>query len=208
MTIGRFTADGALKDLEIGRPLGKGKIGNVYLAREKSCKFSIVLKAVLKRPPLSTASVETQTSPEDLSSPQGSPSEPLKVTHTQSPSFSKGAKKGTTPSKVPEVPTVALAGPSGRGRGLPPRASCSHQKARRTEQPPPPKSPTLSPDEKMDESLPLSEDDQSLPETESLPLVSSELLKKVPKERATLDEVLAHPWVVHKTDTTVEASTL
>ncbi|KAG0426495.1 hypothetical protein HPB47_026405 [Ixodes persulcatus] len=138
------------------------------------------MSAVLRGPPLSTASVETQTSPEDLSSPQGSPSEPLKVTHTQSPSFSKGAvpsKEGTTPSKVPEVPSAALAGPSGRSRGLPPRASCNNQKPRRTEQPPPPKGPTLSPDEKMDESLPLSEDDQSLPEAESLPLVFSEVLK-------------------------------
>ncbi|KAG0426936.1 hypothetical protein HPB47_025962 [Ixodes persulcatus] len=39
------------------------------------------------------------------------------VTHTQSPSFSKGAvpsKEGSTPSKVPEVPSAALAGPSGR----------------------------------------------------------------------------------------------
>ncbi|KAG0437901.1 hypothetical protein HPB47_017237, partial [Ixodes persulcatus] len=53
--------------------------------------------------------------------------------------------------------------------------SPGHLKPRRREQPPPPpKGPMLSPDEKMDESLPLSEDDQSLPETESLPLVSSE----------------------------------
>ncbi|KAG0426514.1 hypothetical protein HPB47_026391 [Ixodes persulcatus] len=58
-------------------------------------------------------------------------------------------------------------------RGYP--KDSSHQKPRRTEQPPPPKGPTLSPDEKMDESLPLSEDDQSLPEAESLPLVSSEV---------------------------------
>ncbi|KAM7286355.1 uncharacterized protein ISCGN_030177 [Ixodes scapularis] len=116
---------------------------------------------------------------------QGSPSEPLKVTHTQSPSCSKGAvpsKEGTTPSKVPEVSSAALAGPSGRGRGLSPRASCSHLKPMRTEQPPPPpKGPTLSPDEKMDESLPLSEDDQSLPETESPPLVFSEVLGR-PKD--------------------------
>ncbi|KAM7290326.1 hypothetical protein ISCGN_026971 [Ixodes scapularis] len=142
--------------------------------------------AVLRGPPLSTASVETQTSLEDLSSPQGSPSELLKVTHTQSPSCSKGAvpsKEGTTPSQVSGAPSAALAGPSGRGRGLPPRASCSNQKPRRTEQPPPPKGPTLSPDEKMDESLPLSEDDQSLPETESLPLVSSEVVGR-PKDTA------------------------
>ncbi|KAG0415572.1 hypothetical protein HPB47_007262, partial [Ixodes persulcatus] len=59
------------------------------------------------------------------------------------------------------------------GLGTKPRRF-SHLKPRWTEQPPPPpKGPTLSPDEKMDESLPLSEDDQSLPETESLPLVSS-----------------------------------
>ncbi|KAM7314141.1 hypothetical protein ISCGN_003926 [Ixodes scapularis] len=53
-----------------------------------------------------------------------------------------------------------------------------HLKPRRTEQPPPPlKGPTLSPDEEMYESLPLSEDEQSLPETESLLLVSSEVVR-------------------------------
>ncbi|XP_029850947.2 aurora kinase A isoform X2 [Ixodes scapularis] len=36
----------------------------------------------------------------------------------------------------------------------------------------------------------------------------TKLLKKVPKERASLDEVMAHPWVVDNADTTVEASTL
>ncbi|KAG0420051.1 hypothetical protein HPB47_003715 [Ixodes persulcatus] len=61
--------------------------------------------------------------------------------------------------------------------------SPGHQKPRRTEQPPPPKGPTLSPDEKMDESLLLSEDDQSLPEAESLPLVSSEVVGR-PKDTA------------------------
>ena len=33
-----------LTDFEIGRPLGKGKFGNVYLAREKKSKFIIALK--------------------------------------------------------------------------------------------------------------------------------------------------------------------
>lgn len=33
-----------LSDFEIGRPLGKGKFGNVYLAREKSSKFIVALK--------------------------------------------------------------------------------------------------------------------------------------------------------------------
>ncbi|KAM7312906.1 hypothetical protein ISCGN_009810 [Ixodes scapularis] len=108
------------------------------------------------------------------------PSEPLKVTHTQSPSCSEGAvpsKEGTTPPNPSPLPSK-----EGRGRGLSSRASCSHLKPRRTEQPPPPpKGPTLSPDEKMDESLPLSEDDQSLPETESPPLVSSEVVGR-PKD--------------------------
>ncbi|KAG0442236.1 hypothetical protein HPB47_015756 [Ixodes persulcatus] len=74
--------------------------------------------AVLRGPPLSTASVETQTSPEDLSSPQGSPSEPLKVTHTQSPSCSKGAvpsKEGTTPSKPPEAQADRTTSSSAQG---------------------------------------------------------------------------------------------
>jgi len=33
-----------LEDFEIGRPLGKGKFGNVYLAREKNTKYIIALK--------------------------------------------------------------------------------------------------------------------------------------------------------------------
>ena len=33
-----------LDDFEIGRPLGKGKFGNVYLAREKKTKYIIALK--------------------------------------------------------------------------------------------------------------------------------------------------------------------
>ncbi|XP_077504640.1 aurora kinase A-B-like [Amblyomma americanum] len=37
-----------LKDFEIGRPLGKGKFGNVYLAREKETKFIVALKVMFK----------------------------------------------------------------------------------------------------------------------------------------------------------------
>ena len=33
-----------MKDFDIGRPLGKGKFGNVYLAREKQSKFIVALK--------------------------------------------------------------------------------------------------------------------------------------------------------------------
>ncbi|XP_063244516.1 aurora kinase B-like [Bacillus rossius redtenbacheri] len=38
----------SLMDFEIGRPLGKGKFGNVYLAREKSSKFVVALKVIFK----------------------------------------------------------------------------------------------------------------------------------------------------------------
>jgi len=37
-----------LKDFEIGRPLGKGKFGNVYLAREKKSKYIVALKVLFK----------------------------------------------------------------------------------------------------------------------------------------------------------------
>ncbi|XP_066090965.1 aurora kinase A [Saccopteryx bilineata] len=37
-----------LEDFEIGRPLGKGKFGNVYLAREKQSKFILALKVLFK----------------------------------------------------------------------------------------------------------------------------------------------------------------
>lgn len=34
----------SLDEFDIGRPLGKGKFGNVYLAREKRSKFIVALK--------------------------------------------------------------------------------------------------------------------------------------------------------------------
>ena len=34
----------SIEDFDIGRPLGKGKFGNVYLAREKKSKFIVALK--------------------------------------------------------------------------------------------------------------------------------------------------------------------
>ncbi|CAG2120925.1 unnamed protein product, partial [Medioppia subpectinata] len=37
-----------LSDFEIGRPLGKGKFGNVYLAREKRSKYIVALKVMFK----------------------------------------------------------------------------------------------------------------------------------------------------------------
>lgn len=38
----------SLDDFEIGRPLGKGKFGNVYLAREKKTQYIIALKVLFK----------------------------------------------------------------------------------------------------------------------------------------------------------------
>lgn len=37
-----------LDDFEVGRPLGKGKFGNVYLARESKSKYIIALKVLFK----------------------------------------------------------------------------------------------------------------------------------------------------------------
>jgi aurora kinase A len=39
----------ALVNFDIGRPLGRGKFGNVYLAREKETKFVIALKVLFKK---------------------------------------------------------------------------------------------------------------------------------------------------------------
>lgn len=38
----------SLDNFEIGRPLGKGKFGNVYLAREIKSKFIVALKVLFK----------------------------------------------------------------------------------------------------------------------------------------------------------------
>ena len=48
-----------LDDFQIGRPLGKGKFGNVYLAREKKSKFIVGLKILFKSQ-LMKAGVEHQ----------------------------------------------------------------------------------------------------------------------------------------------------
>jgi len=37
-----------LNDFEIGKPLGKGKFGNVYLAREKRSRYVVALKVIFK----------------------------------------------------------------------------------------------------------------------------------------------------------------
>lgn len=38
-----------LSDFDIGRPLGRGKFGNVYLARERKAKFVVALKVMFKK---------------------------------------------------------------------------------------------------------------------------------------------------------------
>jgi len=43
-----MTKDWSLKRFDIGRPLGKGKFGSVYLAREKSKKYIVALKLLFK----------------------------------------------------------------------------------------------------------------------------------------------------------------
>lgn len=48
-----------LEDFDIGRPLGKGKFGNVYLAREKKSKYIVALKILFKSQ-LQKAAVEHQ----------------------------------------------------------------------------------------------------------------------------------------------------
>ncbi|XP_019716695.1 aurora kinase A isoform X1 [Hippocampus comes] len=49
----------SLDSFEIGRPLGKGKFGNVYLARERQTKFILALKVLFKKQ-LEKAGVEHQ----------------------------------------------------------------------------------------------------------------------------------------------------
>ena len=49
----------SLNDFDIGKPLGNGKFGKVYLAREKKSHFIVALK-VLYKGQLSKAGVEHQ----------------------------------------------------------------------------------------------------------------------------------------------------
>merc|ERR1719192_2120614 len=56
---GTSTNRWTLADFDIGRPLGKGKFGNVYLAREKASKYIVALKVLFKSQ-LQKAQVEHQ----------------------------------------------------------------------------------------------------------------------------------------------------
>ncbi|TWW61873.1 aurora kinase A isoform X1 [Takifugu flavidus] len=49
----------SLENFDIGRPLGKGKFGNVYLARERQSRFILALKVLFKKQ-LEKAGVEHQ----------------------------------------------------------------------------------------------------------------------------------------------------
>ena len=40
--------DWSIDDFEIGKPLGKGKFGHIYLAREKKSKFIVAIKILFK----------------------------------------------------------------------------------------------------------------------------------------------------------------
>ena len=42
------TKEWTLDDFDIGKPLGKGKFGSVYLAREKRSKYIVALKVLHK----------------------------------------------------------------------------------------------------------------------------------------------------------------
>lgn len=50
-----------LSDFDIGKALGKGKFGNVYLAREKTSKFIVALKVLFKSA-IKKADIEHQVS--------------------------------------------------------------------------------------------------------------------------------------------------
>lgn len=55
----KYSRQWTLKDFEIGRPLGSGKFGDVYLARERKSKFIVAIK-VIKKAQLVKAGVEHQ----------------------------------------------------------------------------------------------------------------------------------------------------
>eukprot|EP00850_Spirogloea_muscicola_P026324 SM006717S20270 [mRNA] locus=s6717:69:497:- [translate_table: standard] len=48
-----------LTDFDIGKPLGRGKFGNVYLARERKSKYIVALKVLFKNQ-LAQSQVEHQ----------------------------------------------------------------------------------------------------------------------------------------------------
>ena len=61
-TIADLTGRGqrwSLKDFEVGKPLGRGKFGTVYLAREKRTKYVVAIK-VLQKSQMTRANVEHQ----------------------------------------------------------------------------------------------------------------------------------------------------
>ena len=43
-----FHLNVSIKNFDIGRPLGKGKFGNVYMAREKKMNAVVALKVLFK----------------------------------------------------------------------------------------------------------------------------------------------------------------
>lgn len=55
----QFTKQWSMKDFEIGKPLGRGKFGDVYMARERKSKYIVAIK-VIKKKQLLKAGVEHQ----------------------------------------------------------------------------------------------------------------------------------------------------
>jgi hypothetical protein len=49
----------ALDDFTLGKPLGKGKFGNVYLGKERRTKVNVALKVLFKAPMLAAGCVRT-----------------------------------------------------------------------------------------------------------------------------------------------------
>jgi serine/threonine protein kinase len=48
-----------LDDFSLGKPIGKGKFGNVYLAKERRSKVPVALKVLFKAPMVAASCVHT-----------------------------------------------------------------------------------------------------------------------------------------------------
>lgn len=274
----KFTTEWKLQDFEVGKPLGKGKFGNVYLAREKNTKFIIALKVMFKSQ-LQKNNVEHQLRREieiqsHLSHPhvlklygwfhdasriylilEYAPNGELYKQLTKAKRFDDKraatyiyqmcvALKYCHANKVmhrdikPENLLLGYNGelkiadfgwsvhaPSSRRMTmcgtldyLPPEMVENSVYDERVDLwalgvltyeflvgNPPFETKSTQTTYKRICTVDLHFPNHVCPPARDL---IGKLLKKVPKERASLDEVLAHPWVVENADTTVEASTL
>ncbi|KAM7287433.1 aurora kinase A-like [Ixodes scapularis] len=178
----RFLADWALKDFEIERPLGKGKFGNVYLAREKSCKFIIALKVMFKSQ-LQKNEVEIRLRREIEIQSHLRRRTICGTLYYLPPEV---VEFGVYDEKVDIWSVGVLTYEFLAGKA--PFESTTVRDTHRHICPIDIKFPDFVCEPARD--------------------LVTKLLKKVAKERATLDEVLAPTWVLDNADTTVEASTV